>query len=99
MIRQKGREGSCFGEMLWWAARTSNPVDAAKRSGSIPPPERFLFLIFNYDHFLLLLSMKFELTPLKAGLLAAGIVGIGFFLKSMLEQDKTPVEVGGLSVE
>ena len=52
MIRQKPGEGVCFGEMLWWAARTSNPVDAAKRSGSIPPPERFLFVIFfNYDDF------------------------------------------------
>jgi hypothetical protein len=27
--------------MPWWAARTSNPVDAAKHSGSIPPLERF----------------------------------------------------------
>jgi len=28
--------------MPWWAARTSNPVDAARHSGSIPPLERFL---------------------------------------------------------
>ena len=34
----------CFGEMPWWAARTSNPVDAARHSGSIPPLERFLIL-------------------------------------------------------
>ena len=27
--------------MPWWAARTSNPVDAARHSGSIPPLERF----------------------------------------------------------
>jgi len=41
IIKNEGG-GACFGELLWWAARTSNPVDAAKRSGSIPPPERFL---------------------------------------------------------
>jgi hypothetical protein len=53
MIRQKIEVGGCFGEMLWWAARTSNPVDAARRSGSIPPPERFFinFSLFNYDCF------------------------------------------------
>ena len=47
LIRVKGEAISCFGEMLWWAARTSNPVDAAKRSGSIPPPERFFNFIYD----------------------------------------------------
>lgn len=48
-IWRKERVESCFGEMLWWAARTSNPVDAAKRSGSIPPPERFYFIFTYYS--------------------------------------------------
>ena len=42
MIRQKIGVGGCFGEMLWWAARTSNPEDAEMHSGSIPPPVCFL---------------------------------------------------------
>ena len=53
IIRKKAWQRGCFGEMLWWAARTSNPVDAAKRSGSIPPPERFFispFLIMITFH-------------------------------------------------
>ena len=43
-LNEKGGE-NCFGEMPWWAAKTSNLVDAAKRSGSIPPLERYFWSI------------------------------------------------------
>lgn len=48
-INQKNGGGRCFGEWLWWAARTSNPVDAARHRGSIPPLERFYFLLYPHS--------------------------------------------------